>query len=128
MDAELVALATNAASAVVGAMATDGWQALRSRVARLLGRGDPRAERDALETLDEDAAGRTPDTERDLVAEWRGRLRDLLRTDPAAAAALRELLQDARVAGPASGSLVAASHIGAPLTTGFPTPPGTDRV
>ncbi|MET7395215.1 hypothetical protein ABZS66_17170 [Dactylosporangium sp. NPDC005572] len=140
MDAGLVALATSAASALVSAMAADGWQAVRGRVARLLGRGDARAEQIALETLDEDAAALTPDTRRDVAAAWTTRLRDLLRADPDAAEALRELFADATVT--ATGSAVAAggdihiqaSHGGVAagtiqgaVTTGNPPVPGTER-
>jgi hypothetical protein len=106
MDAELVALASSAASALVGAMAKDGWQAVRSRVARLFGRGDARAEELAGETLDEDAAALSPGTERDLTAQWTARLRDLLRSHPEAADEVRALLSGVQ----ASGSGVAAGR------------------
>src|SRR5690349_3273630 len=107
MDAELMTLASNAASALVGAMVKDGWEALRAGVARLLGRGDERAEQLALESLDEDAAALTSETERDVTAAWTGRLRDLLRARPEAADELRALLASGgRVA--VSGSAVAA--------------------
>ncbi|GGM60822.1 hypothetical protein ACFFX1_28280 [Dactylosporangium sucinum] len=142
MDAELVALASSAASALVGAMASDGWQALRSRVARLLGRGDARAEQVALETLDEDAAGLRPGTERDVASAWTVRLRDLLRADPGAAEGLRELLMVPGGGVTASGSAVAAGGdvriqaayggvaagtINGSVSTGGPSQPGTDR-
>ncbi|MFB9183509.1 hypothetical protein ACFFX1_35725 [Dactylosporangium sucinum] len=143
MDAELVALATSAATALVGAMAKDGWDALRSRFARLLGRGDQRAEQLALETLDEDAGSLAPGTERELAAAWTARLRDLLRADPGAAGPLRELLAATGGGGvTASGSAVAAgrdvsihaSHGGiaagtitGPASTTYPPPPGTER-
>lgn len=95
---ELVALATSAATSVVTAMATDAWQAVRTTVARLLGRGEARAEQLALEALDEDAANLcdepTDDSRRDLTAAWAARLRDLLRSDPDAAKALHELVAD----------------------------------
>lgn len=140
MDAELVMLASSAASALVGAMATDGWQTLRNRVARLLGRGDAGAERLALEMLDEDAAGLTPGSERDVTAAWTVRLRDLLRADPDAAAALRELSAGGGVT--ASGSSVAAGRdvniraahggvaagtINGPVSLSYPPSPGADR-
>ena len=138
----MVALASSAASALVGAMAKDGWQALRSQVARLLGRGDRPAEQLALETLDEDAAGLTPDTERDVTAAWTARLRDLLRVHPEAAEELRALLAAPGRNVAASGSGVAAGRdvhiqaayggvaagtINGSVSTGNPSQPGTDR-
>ena len=52
-------------SSLVAAMTSDGWSLVRSRLGRLLGRGDARAEAAALDTLDEDAqamAGASGDT------------------------------------------------------------------
>ncbi|WP_433046402.1 hypothetical protein [Dactylosporangium sp. CS-033363] len=145
MDAELVALASSAATALVGAMAKDGWQAVRAGVARLLGRGDARAEQAALETLDEDAAGLRPGGEAEVTGAWAVRLKDLLRADPEAAAALRDLLTpDGGGAVSASGSALAAGrdvHVqaayggvaagtiqGPVTTTAHPTSPGTGEV
>src|SRR5689334_647983 len=99
VDPQLVALAMSAATTVVGAMSTDAWRVVRDRVAGLVGRGDVRAERVALETLDEDAAALAAgagdaDTQRDLSTAWSARLRDLLRADPEAADALRALVAE----------------------------------
>ncbi|MFJ6570750.1 hypothetical protein ACIQNU_25375 [Streptomyces sp. NPDC091292] len=104
MEAELVALATSGASTVVALMASDGWNAVRSRVVALLQRGS-RAQEDVdrvegeLE-LDrrELAAARDGDDAAviaDLEAAWRIRLRQLLGEDPSASAVLRELIAEA---------------------------------
>ena len=72
-------------------MTSDGWSLVRSRLGRLLGRGDARAEAAALDTLDEDAqamAGASGDTAavaQELSTQWSVRLRDVLRVDPDAA-------------------------------------------
>ncbi len=149
MDPELMALATSAATTVVTAMATDAWQAVRAGVARLLGRGDGRVEQLALETLDEDAANLsmepTSEGRRDLTAAWTARLRDLLRSDPGAAEAQRELIADvaasprtASAAGhgvaaggdmhiEASHGGVAAGTIHGAVTAPYPFQPGAER-
>jgi hypothetical protein len=145
---ELVALAASAATTLVNAMATDAWQTVRTRVARLLGRGEARAEQLALETLDEDAAtlAAEPNAEarQDLTAGWAARLRDVLRSDPEAAEALRELIAEAAsprtvsadghgvAAGgdvriEASHGGVAAATIHGAVTVPYPSQPGTKR-
>jgi hypothetical protein len=101
VEAELAALATAGATAVVGLMATDGWDAAGSRVAALLSR-DGRSQdaasgaARALEQERREVAAARDDGDataiEDLEAVWRTRLRRLLREDPAAATALRELL------------------------------------
>jgi len=114
VDAELVTLAGTAAAALVSTVDTAQWPVLRAETGRLLGRGDPAAEAVLLETLDEDAAllraASTGDgTAGAVAARWTARLRDLLRTRPAAAGAVCELVE-------ASGHSVAAGrdvHIGA---------------
>ncbi|WP_331746054.1 hypothetical protein [Streptomyces virginiae] len=55
LEAALLALAAAGGTAVVQAAGTDAWNGLRSRVARLLGRGDPALEQAALERLDQTA-------------------------------------------------------------------------
>ena len=101
VEPELLALATSGATTVVGLMATEGWTAVRLRVAALLrraGMAQEDEERVQIE-LDEEhreaTAARdcgTPAVIADLEAVWRSRLRILLREDPAAAIALRELI------------------------------------
>ncbi|MEU9747200.1 hypothetical protein [Streptomyces niveus] len=101
MEAELVALATAGATALVQQMATDGWSAARDRVtAFFAGRGTatPESVEEALETgRAELAAARRDDDEQlraDVHAEWRARLRRALVADPTAAAELRALLAE----------------------------------
>jgi hypothetical protein len=97
---ELVALASTAASTLVAAMTTDVWRQVRTRLGRLLGRGDPRGESAVLEALDEDAqavadaGGGESGVAGEVRSQWTGRLRDLLRMDPQAADQLRELVAE----------------------------------
>lgn len=116
---ELVALAGTAASSLVSAMAGDAWTQIRTRIGRLLGRGDQQTENRALDTLDEDAAalaasGGDAALARDISTQWTVRLRDLLRADPDAADALRGLVAElgAPVVGTLSGhGAVAAGDV-----------------
>ncbi|MGW1891886.1 hypothetical protein ACWCP6_16750 [Streptomyces sp. NPDC002004] len=108
MDAELTALATAGATALVERMVGDGWTAVRDRVAAFFVRrrgGDEEAAQGELETArgeldvarDELVAARDADdaaTAEDLEREWRSRLRRALRADPAAAEELRALLDE----------------------------------
>ncbi|MFJ8000677.1 hypothetical protein ACIQ7D_26685 [Streptomyces sp. NPDC096310] len=101
MEAELVALATAGATALIQQMATDGWSGARARVAGFLaarGWGSADSVGSDLDTARAEltAARREDDTEAvdDLHAEWRGRLRRTLRADPEAAAELRVLLDE----------------------------------
>ncbi|MER5775532.1 hypothetical protein ABT144_14810 [Streptomyces sp. NPDC002039] len=55
LEAALAAVAVAGGTAVVQAAGTDAWNGLRSRVARLLGRGDPALEQTELERLDRTA-------------------------------------------------------------------------
>ncbi|MGW3328229.1 hypothetical protein [Streptomyces virginiae] len=55
LEAALAAVAVAGGTAVVQAAGTDAWNGLRSRVARLLGRGDPALEQAELERLDQTA-------------------------------------------------------------------------
>lgn len=103
MEAELAALATSGATTVVALMASDGWNAVRSRIVGLLRRGSE-AQEDAdrveaemeSERREVTAArdGGDPMVIADLEAVWRIRLRRLLREDPSASAALRELISE----------------------------------
>ncbi|MFE2639565.1 hypothetical protein ACFXKF_33185 [Streptomyces scopuliridis] len=99
MDAELAALATAGATALVQQMVTDGWGNVRDRAVALFSRGrdegavqaeleESRADLVAArEAEDEDAAD-------DVRASWRARLRRALRDDPTAAAELRAILNE----------------------------------
>ncbi|MDH6108397.1 hypothetical protein P3T36_003959 [Kitasatospora sp. MAP12-15] len=55
LEEALAALATAGGTAVVQAAGTDAWSGLRSRVARLFGRGDGQREQAELERLDQTA-------------------------------------------------------------------------
>lgn len=84
----LMAAAGAGGTAVVQAVGTDAWTALRQRVARLMGRGEPQRERVELERLDRTAqvlmeADVTGETERALLrqeASWQTRFESLLET------------------------------------------------
>ncbi|TMR24277.1 hypothetical protein ETD86_05035 [Nonomuraea turkmeniaca] len=105
----LIALAGAAGSALVTAMTTDAWEGVKTRCARLLGRGDADAEarqegrleqsrQELLAADDRERAGREQE------AAWAARLRDLLEDHPDSEGQLRELVDS--VAGHASASVV----------------------
>ncbi|MGY1501257.1 hypothetical protein ACW4TU_32535 [Streptomyces sp. QTS52] len=81
----MIAAAAAAGTTVVQSASSDLWTAFRDRCARLVGRGDPERESDALERLDqtaavldaagEDEAGRVRDLQ---VGLWQGRFEALL--------------------------------------------------
>lgn len=101
------ALAEAGGSALVGAMTTDAWQATRSGVGRLFGRGGP-ARQAAIEAqLDGNAAlvahAQNPDEVRaSLVPVWRLQLEALLRDYPDVVEELRMLVKQLRESLPAS--------------------------
>jgi hypothetical protein len=108
VEAELMALATAGATTLVQQMATDGWNRVRERaVAFFAARGSasPEAVGSDLDAArSELVAAREDDdheTAADLQAEWRGRLRRVLRADPEAAAELRALLAEVEREAPA---------------------------
>ncbi|MFD9812305.1 hypothetical protein [Streptomyces sp. NPDC059080] len=110
MDAELTALATAGATALVQQMVTDGWAQVRGRAAAFLARrrgtDDEEAVRDGLDaSRDELIAARQDgdeDSAADVTAALRGQLRRLLREDPGAAGELAALVEEWR---PAQGGL-----------------------
>ncbi|MFE9428160.1 hypothetical protein ACFYNO_34980 [Kitasatospora sp. NPDC006697] len=92
MDAELIALATTAGTAVAQAVGTDAWHGFRTAAARLFRRGHaPEAEQQtALVRLDRtatDLANAQPEAagqaRTDIAASWRTRFQDLLADAPA---------------------------------------------
>ncbi|MEV8533914.1 hypothetical protein [Streptomyces sp. NPDC051211] len=90
-----------AGSALVGAMATDGWQQARAAVVDWWRRRRPDAADDVgseLETLRTQVLGAREqsdtDTEQALAGAWCLRLQQLLNEDPALAAELRRLLDE----------------------------------
>lgn len=106
MLSELAVLAGAGGSALVGAMATDAWQATRSGVAGLFGRGGPARQTAIAAQLDDNAAlvaqAEDPDEVRQsLAAVWQLQLEALLRQDPGAEEELRALVAQVRQALPA---------------------------
>jgi hypothetical protein len=97
MDELMVA----AASALVGAMATDGWNEVRSGVAALWRRVHPdrvpaiESELDEVryELLDSRRTG-DAEVEKGLVADWQRKLRRLMAAHPELTAELRLLLEE----------------------------------
>jgi RNA polymerase sigma-70 factor (ECF subfamily) len=113
-DNALAALASAGGTAFVAAMVTDAWAGLRDRVARLLGRGDAKAEAAVLARLEESrvalaaatadnrAAGRV---RQELEAAWRNRLEDFLQRVPASAKELRALVAEGLAAATVAGQV-----------------------
>ncbi|MDT9687789.1 hypothetical protein Q5762_05375 [Streptomyces sp. P9(2023)] len=105
MEAELVALATAGATALVQQMVGDGWGSARTRVAAFFARRFGADEEsvgaeleiareellDAERSDDEQAAS---DARAEALAEWRARMRRSLRDDPEAADELRQILAE----------------------------------
>jgi hypothetical protein len=112
----LMTLAALAGNTVVAAATTDAWEAARRKLARLLGRGDPKQEQLAERRLDETrqqltgAKGAELERVRAALAErWAARLADLLEEDPGVGADLRTLVQEIQAQLPA-GVVAAADH------------------
>ncbi|KRV47352.1 hypothetical protein AQ490_07775 [Wenjunlia vitaminophila] len=114
MEAELAALAVSGATTLVGSMVTDSWAHVRDRVAAFLGRDrDGQTEQLAAEL--EAARGEVTAAQEsesasvteEIQAEWRSRLRRVLRQDPALAQELRALLEEFEP--PAEGARCAGS-------------------
>jgi hypothetical protein len=86
-----------AATALVGAMATDAWQAARSAVLALWRRVHP----DRVATLEaqlgearSDVLAGDPTVAADLTTEWKRKLLHLLQDDPLLEAELRRVLDE----------------------------------
>jgi hypothetical protein len=106
-------LASLAGSALVTAMVTDGWESVRARFARLLGRGSAGGAEVAAGRLEESRAmlaglsGSDLDVARaEQEAAWRARLGDLLEADPGAEAELRALMAEVQALAAGSGGVV----------------------
>lgn len=150
----LVALAQFAGQTVAAAAITDVWESVRSRFARLLGRGDSRKTEVAegwLAQTREQLATAVPgsvEQARQAAAErWALRFSDLLDEDPSLADGLRALVDEVVPLLPAgavsasshsvaagrdvhisaSGGGTAAGVIHGNVTPGNPTEPGTAR-
>ncbi|MEO3822741.1 hypothetical protein [Actinomadura sp. B10D3] len=97
MEAELAALASSGATALVGLMISDSWAQVKGGFARMLARSAPaEAPLEELETSRTELV--TAHLEHDdtkmaaIESHWRSRLELLLRSDETAADALRRLL------------------------------------
>jgi hypothetical protein len=95
----LAALASTGSSALVTAMVTDGWEDVKSRFARLLGRGRPADTQAVAAQLDQSHAELAslagPGLERAQAEQeiaWRTRFGDFLARHPAAEQELRDLV------------------------------------
>jgi hypothetical protein len=112
----LIALAQFAGQTVAAAAITDVWETARHKVARLLGRGDPRKTEAAERWLDETRQQLTAAADTDLeparaaaARRWEGRFADLLDEDPGVEANLRALVEEIQAQLPA-GAAAAADH------------------
>ena len=112
----LVALAGLAGNAVVTAAATDTWETVRHKFARLLGRGDQSKEQLAADRLEEtrkllsEAAAAELEQARAAQAErWAGRLADFLEENPDAQDELQALVAEVEAAHPAA-TVSAVNH------------------
>jgi hypothetical protein len=101
MDSELAALASTAATALVKALTTDGWEAVKSGTGALWRRVHAEhaetIETEIVSTRTEILAAREAadtETETSLIEEWQRRLVRLLREDPELADALTRLVED----------------------------------
>ncbi len=98
MDAELVALASTAGSAVVTALSTDLWQRAQASVGALWRRAYPEradtVEAELTETRTLLLATSEDDVAQDSAQEWRLRFRRLLATRPDLAEELRRVLNE----------------------------------
>ncbi|MFC4493269.1 hypothetical protein ACFPA8_03860 [Streptomyces ovatisporus] len=99
MEPELAALASTAGTTLVTVLATDGWERARDGIAALWRRVRPeRADGVASElgaTREDLLAAQSSgdeDAVQELQAEWRSRVRRLLREQPEVADELRRLL------------------------------------
>ena len=97
----LAALASTGGTAVVTAMATDSWEGIKARFARLLGRGDAKETEAVSARLEQSrvalasASGSGLERVRaEHEVAWRTRLEDLLEHDPGAEQELRALVAE----------------------------------
>ncbi|MFC9595609.1 hypothetical protein ACFTUC_38140 [Streptomyces sp. NPDC056944] len=101
MDPEAALLAGTAGATLVSLLTTEAWQRARDGISLLWRRAQPEraeavaAELDATRSdlLAAEIAG-DPDTRDELGAEWQGRIRRLLVTNPEATDALRRLIDE----------------------------------
>jgi hypothetical protein len=112
----LMAVAQWAGQTVAAAAVTDVWEAARHKVARLLGRGDPKKTDVAQRWLDETHQQLTAAQGADLepvqaaaAQRWEGRFADLLDEDPNIEADLRAVVEEIAAQLPA-GMVSTADH------------------
>ncbi len=103
LEEALAALASAGGTALVSAMVTDGWEGVRNRVARLLGRGDPSATGVAVARLDDSrvlvrvrSGTDLAQTMTEQAVVWRTRLADLLEDCPEAEEELHAIVAAAQ--------------------------------
>jgi hypothetical protein len=103
METELGVLAGAAATALVGVLATDGWEAAKTGFARLLGCNDEKRRALAESRLNDSAeeiAGAEEEMRDDVRARvlstWQTRFSDFLQEEPQAADALRIFVKQYR--------------------------------
>ncbi|MFI6104956.1 hypothetical protein [Streptomyces sp. NPDC051310] len=105
MEAELVALATAGATALVQQMVGETWEQARGRITTFFARrsgSDPQAVGEELDTVREELLAAeesgdertTAEARDDARIEWRARIRRTLRADPQAADELRAILDE----------------------------------
>jgi hypothetical protein len=109
----LAALAASAATSLVQAVVTDGWEGIRHKVGRLFGRGrdDEPTERRLAQTRQELVTANPADlaqVQAMLAARWETRFADLVADYPDAEAELTALLPDLEAA--AAMPVVATDH------------------
>ena len=111
-----MAVAQWAGQTVAAAAVTDVWEAARHKVARLLGRGDPKKTDVAQRWLDETHQQLTAAQGADLepvqaaaAQRWEGRFADLLDEDPNIEADLRAVVEEIAAQLPA-GMVSTADH------------------
>jgi hypothetical protein len=110
----LIALAQWAGQTVAAAAVTDVWEAARQKIARLLGRRNPKKTETVERWLDETHQQLTAAQGTDLeparaeaARRWEGRFADLLDEDPDIEADLRAVVQE--IAGQLPAGMVAAA-------------------
>ncbi|MGW2698757.1 hypothetical protein [Streptomyces sp. NPDC001340] len=98
---ELATLASSGATTLVGLMVTDSWGHIRTRMAALFRRHGPEEVQRVDAELEQSRAdviaateAQDQQTQGDVQAEWRLRLRRLLASDPQVVAELREILDE----------------------------------
>ncbi len=99
----LMALAASGGNAVITAMATDGWESFKGRIAKVFGRGKPELAQATAARLDQSRTALEGLTGADLdrvrteqEVAWRTRLEDLLEQYPEAADELRTLVAEVK--------------------------------